>query len=120
MAALRHPGINVNEVGNTYLDGTAPGEVSLYTNDFFGVGTLHGIDVLAELYSNSDITPGSQVYAAIQTAFKNYIPYLSCSGYLTKSDGTRAQNPGSSSCMDTCTNCKGTGPVRPSTQEAPR
>lgn len=106
------PGINVNEVGNAYLDGTAPNEAALYTSDFFATNPPNGINVQHELYINSYIAspgPQAQVYAAIQTAFHNYIMYLQCTGQLTLANGSPAQTPNSSSCpspANRCPNCE--------------
>lgn len=104
------PSVNVLELDNSYLAGPAdtgyyaPGESDLYTDNFFGFGTWHGINVQSELYYNLYISPFSQVGQAIQTAFNNYILFLNCNGQQTGIGGTPVNQNGCPA-VPTCTNC---------------
>jgi arylsulfatase A-like enzyme len=105
------PPVNVLEIGNTYLDGTAPNEVALYQDNFFASAPAHGVSVQDELYNNPYITQTAnpQVWQAIQTAFSNYILYLNCTGQLTGSDGTIVDHSGCPT-SPACTNCESSPP----------
>ena len=89
---------NPQETSNYIYDssGVPTAEGQNYYDNFFGIGTIQGNNVQAELYSlNAGISPANntqQVQAAIQVAYSNYRNYLIASNTSTGSDGRQKTN----------------------------
>jgi arylsulfatase A-like enzyme len=96
--------VNPAELGNqafkTDASGNMTTEALAYYNDFFDVGTQHGINIQNELYNL--YATNAQVQAAIQLAYCRYICFLQKNGESTGSNGQIEANcPACETCPQT-------------------
>lgn len=96
--------VNPAELGNqafkTDGSGTKTTEALAYYNDFFDIGTQHGINIQNELYNL--YATNAQVQAAIQLAYCRYICFLQQNGESTGSNGQiKTDCPACETCPQT-------------------